>query len=229
MIEDPPLLRVKRNFTRPDPKLVRALQHVPTGFVVDCMNGRGALDARIKPIDLDHCRIAGPALTCNTGPDDNLGLLAAINFTQPGDIIVNSTGSYTNSAVTGDIIVGMLRNRGAAGLVTDGMVRDEEGILVVGLPVFCRGITPNSCVKNGPGTVGMPVSVDGVPIESGDVIIGDRDGVVVIPRAELAIVCQRLVEVKEAEARLTRQVRMGLQAMESVTALLESERTQYLD
>ena len=229
MIEDPPLLRVRRNFPRPDARLVRSLKHVPTGFAVDCMNGRGALDAKIKPIDLNNSRIAGTALTCNTGPDDNLGLLAAVNFAQPGDIVVNSTQSYTNSAVTGDLLVGMLRNRGAAGLVTDGMVRDEEGILVVGLPVFCRGVTPNSCVRNGPGTVGMPVTVDGVPIDSGDVIIGDRDGVVVIPRGELEVFCQRLIEVKESEARLTRQVRMGLQEMESVTAILESDRTQYLD
>ena len=72
-----------------------------------------------------------------------------------GDIVVNSTESYTNSAVTGDILVGMLKTRGAAGLVTDGMVRDEEGILVIGLPVFSRGVTPNSCVRNGPGTIGM--------------------------------------------------------------------------
>jgi len=229
MIEDPPLLRVKRDFPRPDAHLVRSLKHVPTGFAVDCMNGRGALDARIKPLDIGNCRIAGTALTCNTGPDDNLGLLAAVNFTQPGDIVVNSTESYTNSAVTGDILVGMLKNRGAAGLVTDGMVRDEEGILVVGLPVFSRGVTPNSCVRNGPGTIGMPISVDGVPIESGDVIIGDRDGVVVIPRSALEVFCKRLVEVKEAEAKLTRQVRMGLQAMDAITEILESERTLYLD
>ena len=79
----------------------------------------------------------------------------------------------------------MAKNKGVAAIVTDGMARDRDGIVAVGLPVFSRGITPNSCVKSGPGKVGLPIVCGGVAVEAGDVVLGDRDGVVVIPQAQL--------------------------------------------
>ena len=229
MIEDPPLLKIRRNFPRPDSKHVKTLQNVSTGFLADCMHGRGALDHHIKPLDLTNCRMTGTVITCQCGPDDNLGLFAALHFAQPGDILVAGTNGFTQSAVSGDIMLGMARNKGVIGFVTDGMVRDIEGILVVGLPVFSRGVTPNSCVRNGPGSVGLAVAMAGVSIESGDVMVGDRDGVVVIPRNELDDVCRKLLDVKEAEANLTRRVRLGLDGLETLDELLGSDRTQFLD
>ena len=229
MIKDPPLLKIRRNFPRPDAGLLRALHHVPTGFLVDCMDGRGALDYRIKPLAPDKCRFAGTALTCFAGPADNLAVFAALDVAQPGDIIVAGTDGFTQACVTGDLLLGMARNRGVAGFVTDGLVRDVEGILYVEMPTFCRGVTPNSCARTGPGTVGLPLSLGGVAVASGDVVVGDRDGVVVVPQAELARVCRQLATVKEAEAELARRVRLGLENIESVQELLASDRTEYLD
>ena len=229
MIEDPPLLKVRRNFPRPDDDATRPLRHVPTGFVVDCMDGHGALDFQIKPIDQSTCKLFGTALTCHTGPDDNLAIFAAIEVSQPGDVLMVATDGFTGTAVTGDLLLGMARNRGIAGFVTDGLVRDIDGILPVGLPTFSRGVTPNSCVRNGPGTVGLPVTMAGVAVDSGDVVIGDRDGVVIVPRAKLAQVCENLVAVKEAEADLARQVRLGRDNIDSIREILASDRTQYLD
>lgn len=229
MIEDPPLLKVRRNFPRPPSAAIRSLRHVPTGFLVDCMNGRGALDYSIKPLDLSTCKLAGPAVTCHVGPDDNLALFAAIEIAQPGDVILTATDEFTKTCVTGDLLLGMARNNGIAGFVTDGLVRDVEGILVVGLPTFCRGVTPNSCVRNGPGTVGLPITMGGVTIDSGDVVVGDRDGIVVIPLGQLTQVCEKLKQVQEAEADLTRKVRLGMENMDSIRDLLASERTHYID
>ncbi|NKB68458.1 MAG: RraA family protein [Candidatus Latescibacteria bacterium] len=229
MIKDPPLLKIRRNFPRPDAQLLRRLNHVQTGFLVDCMDGRGALDYRIKPLAPDNCRFTGTALTCFAGPADNLAVFAALEVAQPGDVIVAGTDGFTQACVTGDLLLGMARNRGVSGFVTDGLVRDVEGILYVEMPTFCLGVTPNSCARTGPGTVGLPLSLGGVTVESGDVIVGDRDGVVVVPRQDLARVCQQLTAVQEAEADMARRVRLGLKNIESVQQLLASDRTEYLD
>jgi len=229
MIEEPPLLKIRRSFPRPDAAALRALHHVPTGFVVDCMDGRGALDYRIKPLDQSSCRFSGTAITCHAGPADNLAVFAAIESAQPGDVIIAAADGFTGACVTGDLLLGMARNRGVAGFVTDGLVRDVEGILYVGLPTFCLGVTPNSCVRNGPGTVGLPITMGGVTIDAGDVVVGDRDGVVVIPRDQLAQVCDKLQDVKEAEANLARQVRLGRDNLDDIRELLDSDRTQYID
>ena len=185
MIKDPPLLTVRPDFPRPTPAQFTALGTIPTGYAVDAMDGRGALDYRIKPLEPMSKPMIGVAITCHCGPADNLALFAALAAARPGDILVAATDAFTATAITGDLLMGMARNRGVAGLVTDGMVRDLVGILAVGLPVYCAGLTPNSPVRNGPGTVGLPVVLGGVTIASGDVLVGDDDGVVVIPRDQL--------------------------------------------
>ncbi|HEX9852669.1 MAG TPA: RraA family protein, partial [Woeseiaceae bacterium] len=169
MIKDPPLLTIRRNFPRPQSEVIAAFANVPTGHAVDAMGGRGALDYRIKPLTPTTSVMVGVAITCHCGPADNLALFAALDAATSGDILVAATDSFTATSVTGDLLMGMARNRGILGLVTDGLVRDLVGIIGVGLPVYCAGLTPNSPARNGPGTVGIPVVVGGVAIDSGDV------------------------------------------------------------
>src|SRR5581483_7052165 len=97
------------------------------------------------------------ALPCETGPSDNLAILAAISIAEPGDVVVAASDAFTGTAVIGDNVSALARNRGVAALVTDGLVRDTPGIIGVELPVFARGVTPNSCMRSGPGRVGLPV------------------------------------------------------------------------
>ena len=125
--------------------------------------------------------------------------------------------------------MGMARNCKVAGLVTDGLVRDPEGIRQVGLPVFCRGVTPNSPVRNGPGTIGFPVVVGGVKVESGDIIAADSEGVVVIPQKELAVVLQRIPEIQSAEKRTEQAVAEGMKMLDSVRELLNSDKVEYVE
>jgi 4-hydroxy-4-methyl-2-oxoglutarate aldolase len=129
---------------------------------------------------------------------------------QPGDVIVAATGNYAGCAVTGDLVLGMARNCGAAGFVTDGCVRDLPGIRMVGLPCYCIGVTPNSPARSGPGTVGFPITVAGHPVASGDVVVADQDGVVVVPQARLAEVIARLPAIRKAEGEMDQAVRDGL-------------------
>src|SRR6516225_6216660 len=180
MIIDPPLLTVRRNFPRPDASILTALTGAQTGHIVDAMEGRGALDATIKPIDPRRAAFIGTALTCETGPSDNLAIFGALAIAEAGDVIVAASDAFAATAVIGDNLAMMARNRGVVALVTDGMVRDTPGIIAAGLPVFARGVTPNSCVRSGPGRIGQPIVCAGVAIDSGDV-----DGVVAVPRLRL--------------------------------------------
>jgi 4-hydroxy-4-methyl-2-oxoglutarate aldolase len=229
MLDDPPLLTIRRQFARPGRALIAALGGAPTGNLVDAMDGRGALDYRIKPLDLARSVFAGPALTCQTGPSDNLALIAALAIAAPGDVVVVAADGFTGTGVVGDLVAGMARNRGVAALVVDGMVRDVAGILQVGLPVLALGVTPNSCVRSGPGTVGLPVVCGGVAVASGDVVVGDRDGAVIVPQAHLAAVAERLARIRAAEAQQEERVKAGLGIPDYMAALLASDRVRYLD
>jgi len=224
MIKDPPLLTIRRNFPRPSAQDVAAFANVPTGYAVDAMNGRGALDYRIKPLAPATSVLVGVAVTCHCGPADNLALFGALAVAQAGDILVAATDGFTATAVTGDLVLGMAKNRGIRGMVTDGLARDLAGILGVGLPLYCAGITPNSPVRNGPGTVGQPVIVGGVAVNSGDIVIGDNDGIVIVPRAEIAGVLNKLADVRAAEAALEAKVKAGLEVPDFIEAILKSDR-----
>jgi 4-hydroxy-4-methyl-2-oxoglutarate aldolase len=209
MLEEAPRIR-RHDWTRPDAALVEALRDVPTGFVVDALGGAGALDFRVKPAIAGQSRFTGTALTCDCGPADNLALCAALESVQPGDVLVAATAGHTGCAVTGDLVIGMARNSGAVGFVTDGCVRDLPGLRAVGLPAFCIGVTPNSPARSGPGTVGAPVVLAGVRVASGDVVVADEDGVVVVPCERLAEVAARLPAIRSDEAEMDRRVREGL-------------------
>jgi 4-hydroxy-4-methyl-2-oxoglutarate aldolase len=230
MLEDPPLLVIRKSFARLPAARLAKLAGAQTGHVVDAMDGRGALDAAIKPIDPDRAQFVGTALTCETGPSDNLAIMAAVAHAREGDVIVAAADAFTNTAVCGDIVTMLARNAGCVAIVLDGMARDSDGITGVGLPLFARGITPNSCVKTGPGRVGLPIVAGGVAIEPGDVLVGDRDGVVVVPQRLLDQVIARVEAIRAAEQTVIAKVSSGrLTHMESMAALLKSDRVKYVD
>ena len=229
MLKDPPLLTIRRTFARADRALIAKLQGAQTGHIVDALLGRGALDHRIKPVDPETAQFVGTALTCETGPSDNLAILAALVIAQPGDVIVAASDAFSETAVVGDNVAMMAKNKGVLAIVIDGMARDRDGIVPAGLPVFSRGITPNSCVRSGPGKVGLPVVCGGVAVQSGDVLVGDRDGVVVIPQAQLEEIVAVLDEIRGLEAETQKKIRAGMTHLDSIAALLESDRVTYVD
>ena len=224
MIKDPPVLTIRRNFPRPAAADIAAFAGVPTGYVIDALGGRGALDYRIKPLAPVKSVLVGVAVTCDCGPADNLALFGALEVAKAGDVLVAATDGFTATALVGDLFMGMARNRGIKGLVTDGLARDLPGILDVGLPLYCAGITPNSPARNGPGTVGLPVVLGGVTVESGDIIVGDLDGVVVVRQNQAAAVIEKLAEVRAAEAALEAKVKGGLEVPDFIKAVLASGR-----
>jgi 4-hydroxy-4-methyl-2-oxoglutarate aldolase len=209
MIDNPPLLSIHRGFRRPDRALVEQFRGAQTSHLADAMDGRGALDYRIKPLDPANATFVGPALTAFAYPADIVALFGALSEAEAGDVIVLANDAYTRTAVIGDIAAGMMKNKGVAAFVTDGLARDKAGIIAAGLPVFCQGIQPNSPAMNGPGVVGAAVTLGDVHIEPGDVIVGDADGVVVVPAGRLRQVLDRLAAVRAAEARTIALVNQG--------------------
>jgi 4-hydroxy-4-methyl-2-oxoglutarate aldolase len=209
MIDNPPLLTIHRGFRRPDKMLVEAFRGAQTSHLADAMDGRGAFNHRIKPLDAANASFVGPALTAFGYPTDIVAMFGALSEAELGDVIVVANDGYTRTAVLGDIAAGMMKNKGVAAFVTDGVARDKAGIIATGLPVFCQGIQPNSPAMNGPGVVGAPVTLGDVYVEPGDVIVGDADGVVVIPAGRLRLVLDRLAQVRLAEARTIALVAQG--------------------
>jgi regulator of RNase E activity RraA len=232
MIEEPPLLRIKRKPRRPSEAQIAAFQGVPTGFVVDALFGGGALSREIQPVgdgrDL-NCVAAGPALTAECGPADILATLAALQFIQPGDVVVAAFAGHQGCAAIGDRLAGMMRNSGAAGFVTDGPARDYTGIVAAGLPLWCTGLTPASPYSKGPGTVGFPIQIGGLEVETGDMIVADRDGVVVVPFERIDEIIAMLERVREQEAELDAKVAEGLRIPPAIAKLLESDQVRYDD
>ena len=227
MIEDPPLLTIARTLRRPALDVVEQFRDVPTSFAVDAMGGRGALDWRIKPV-VPHRSVTGVALTCHCGPADNLALCAAIAQCLPGDMVIAATDGFNGCSVVGDLLLGIARNRGAAGFITDGLVRDVGDIEALGFACFAMGISPNSPVRNGPGSVGLPVQCGGLRVHSGDIVIADRDGVVIVPLDDIDDVLERLRAVREAEARLLAKVKAGLTEVSFISDLLGGDRVRHV-
>ena len=139
MIEEPVKLTIKRPNRRPNAQQIEAFRGIPTGFVVDAMDGVGALSPQIRPLENSQtlsCAFVGPALTVDTGPADILALLAALKFIERGDVVISSFGDFQGCAACGDRLAGMMKNNGAEAFVTDGPVKDHAGIVKLGLPVW---------------------------------------------------------------------------------------------
>ncbi len=228
MAAQPPVLTIRRKFPRLTKEQSAAFHSAPTGFVVDARGRQGALDFRIKPLTT-KMRFCGTALAVTSRPRDNLAAWAALEVAQPGDVVIITTRAYEEAAVIGDNYVAMAKNCGVVAVVTDGMARDLPGIEDVGIPVFARGLTPNSPFKDGPGDAGLRISIGGVAVSSGDLLVGDQDGVVVVPLAEIDETIEALVEVAKKEAGMERCIREGAHAPEWLAATLAQKGVRYVD
>ena len=222
MIHDPPALTIHRGFKRPSKELIEKFRGAQTSHLADSMNGRGALNYRIKPLDESQSAFVGPALTAHSAPADIVGMFGAVHEAQPGDVLVIANDAFTGTAVVGDLAIGMMKNKGIAAFVTDGLARDKAGILEFGMPVFCQGISPNSPGRTGLGIVGAPISLGDVFVKPGDIMIGDADAVVVVAQEEAEEVAQRLAEIQESEKIAVQRVVDGATLPASMADMIEN-------
>ncbi|MCG7335161.1 RraA family protein [Sporosarcina sp. ACRSM] len=173
--------------------IVDRFQEVPTTCISDALEGLNNLDAAIKPLKEEY-RVAGRAFTVKMPVGDNLVVLKAIREAQPGDVLVIDAKGDTYRAIAGDFILGMAQTLGIKGVIADGVIRDIIGAKKLDYPVFCKGTTIAASGKAGEGAINIPISCGGVTIHPGDLIVGDADGVVVIPRAIEEEVLEKAVD-----------------------------------
>ncbi len=189
---------------------IEALGRFETPAISDLMNRLYTMDPGIRNLSDPALRILGPACTVKLYPGDNLMAHKALDIARPGDVVVVDTGGSAHTAALGALVCTKARHRGLAGFVVDGMIRDLPGIRRLDdFPVFGRGVTPVGPLHRGPGEINYPVSVGGIVVHPGDIIIGDLNGVVVVPGDFLEELVERLVSSAEVEAAYTESIARG--------------------
>jgi 4-hydroxy-4-methyl-2-oxoglutarate aldolase len=176
---------IRTQFERTAPELVAAARELPSSILADVYGRRGTLHGRVTPVS-PTMKIAGPALTVEVRPGDNLMIHAALSIAQPGDVIIVDGKGDQTCALIGEIMATQAQQSGVAGMVLDAAVRDVEALRANGFPVFSAGANPCGPTKFVPGLVNWSITVAGVTVNPGDLVVGDADGVVVIERARVA-------------------------------------------
>ncbi|WP_324643676.1 methyltransferase [Pseudarthrobacter sp. LT1] len=184
-----PAIDTSADFARPDQGIVDRLAKLPAANIGDAMDRLGVADSAIQAV-WPGAKLAGPAFTVWTRPGDNKGIHAALQLARPGDVIVVAGGADETRALLGELIGERAINLGVAGFALDGAARDAEALGEIGMPVFARATSPAGPYKDGPFRLGTAVAFGGVPVLPGDVIVGDSDGVVVVPREQAAAVAE---------------------------------------
>jgi 4-hydroxy-4-methyl-2-oxoglutarate aldolase len=201
---------VIRDFERVDAATVDQAAQYPSSILADVAGRRGALSGRIAPLS-PSMRFAGPALTVEVRPGDNLMIHAALAVARPGDVIVVDGKGDLSSALMGEIMSQQCVALGVAAVVIDGAVRDSEAICALGFPMYAAGLNPNGPTKSASGRLNHPISIGGVSVKPGDLVVGDADGVTVIEREKAAAMLplaadkvaaetQRIAQIKSREA-----------------------------
>ena len=192
--------RILRRARKVDPEVVARFREIPVANVSDSMHRMSAGGARLRPMHKGG-RMAGPAFTVKTRPGDNLMIHKALDLAEPGDVIVVDAGGDLTNALIGEIMSTYASARGIAGFVIDGAIRDADEIRGNDFPVYAAGVTHRGPYKDGPGEINVPVAIDGMVIEPGDLVLGDGDGILCVPYDATAAVLAAASEKQKVEAR----------------------------
>ena len=201
-------LRILNRTRAVDHAIAHRYLEVPVANVSDCMARMSAGGARLRPMH-GSGRMAGPALTVKTRPGDNLMVHKALQLAVPGDVIVVDAGGDLTNAIIGEIMVGDAMRRQLGGIVINGAIRDAAWIKVGSFPVFAAGVTHRGPYKDGPGEINVPIAIDGMVIEPGDLIIGDDDGLLCVPYAETQALLDAANHKQAIEAKMVADIAAG--------------------
>ena len=205
---------------RPDRHMVEALGQFPASILSDAMEKCQTMHSEIKPV-FPIERICGPAVTARSIVADFLTPVAAIDYTEPGDIIVIDVKGYKDAAIWGELAAKSCQLRNVAGVIIDGAVRDSDGIRQSGVPHFSRAVTPNAGDCSVLGDINIPIQCAGVVVNPGDIIVADNDGVVVVPRQKAALILEKASKQVQAERELyDLMVNEGLSCFQALTHIV---------
>jgi RraA family protein len=202
-------IRKNPSATQADAAILESLRDIPVSALSDNMHrniGATGLSPYHQPVSQT---MAGTAVTVRSRGGDNLTYLRALEFCRAGDVLVIDAGGDLNNAVIGGILTFYAASIGMAGIVIDGAIRDVAEIRSRVFPVYARGVTHRGPYKDGPGEINVTVSVGGMVVNPGDIVVGDQDGVLAIPQEDAATVIEKARAVLAAEARTMQAMREG--------------------
>ncbi|WNS76433.1 RraA family protein [Bacillus sp. DTU_2020_1000418_1_SI_GHA_SEK_038] len=201
-------LRIGSSYTKLPQEIIDGLGAISTTIIADAM---GTFNAMIGVAHFNNpdVQMVGQALTVKTIPRDNLMFHKAIDIASPGDVIVVEAGGDMSRALLGDMMCMIGQKKCISGYVVDGAIRDAEGIRQMGFPVFAKGVNPGGPFKEGPGQINVCITCAGVSVNPGDVIVGDNDGVVVVPYQQAAEVLERAKAIYAHEQEMLNQIEAG--------------------
>jgi RraA family protein len=199
---------IRQRTRKVDADTVAKFSALPVANISDSMSRMTAGGAALRPMHAGGV-LAGPAFTVKTRPGDNLMLHKAIDIAEPGDVIVVDGGGDLTNSLIGEMMSAHAEQRGIAGMVIYGAIRDYDTIHAGRYPVFAAGVTHRGPYKDGPGEINVPIAIDGMVIEPGDLIVGDGDGVVCVPFANTAEVLKATTAKHEAEIKQLAAIKAG--------------------
>ncbi|MBW4653513.1 MAG: RraA family protein [Kaiparowitsia implicata GSE-PSE-MK54-09C] len=203
-----PGFRVLGRSQRVSAEMIEQYRVLPVANVSDSMHRMSAGGPRLTMMHRDG-QLAGAALTVKTRPGDNLMLHKAIDMAEPGDVIVVDAGGDLTNSLMGELMLAYAVRKGVAGFVLYGAIRDADAFLKVNLPVFAAGVTHRGPYKDGPGEINVPIALEGMVISPGDLVIGDRDGVLAVPLEAAEDVLAKTMSKQDAEARQMAAIENG--------------------
>jgi RraA family protein len=193
---------------RPDKKLLAELAKMVTPHLSDSMERLYAGGAQLRPMH-DGSKLCGPAFTVRTSPGDNLLVHKAIDIAEPGDVIVVDAGGVCDNAIIGELMSARAEQRGVAGMVIWGAIRDSKELSQGSFPVYASGVTHRGPYKNGPGEINVPISIGGMTVNPGDIVVGDADGLVAIPQDQAEAVLASAKAILAKEEKSMKEIKAG--------------------
>lgn len=206
---------VHHRFERPAVDIVEGFRGIWSSTLADTMGRHGVLVPEIRPI-FETISLLGVAFTVQNYPDDNVTTHRALELVQPGDVLVIDEGNGNTTGAFGHNMSLEARKRGVTGLVTNGHIRDVRLLREERFPVYCRGVSPRSAQKNTPGSINVPIAMAGVVVCPGDIVVGDDDGIAIVPRADAADILARAQARMQMEHQQAQDIRNGDRPLEIV-------------
>lgn len=221
--------RICKSVDRINPEIIAGFKGIAASNIADVMGRFRAMDHAIKSVNKPGIHVVGSAFTVRTHPSDNLMVHKAMDLAKPGDLIVIDASGDMGHAILGELMCHYAKVKGIGGFIVDGPVRDLYAIAEMGFPVFARGGTPRGPYKEGPGEINTVISCGNVPVAPGDVIVGDDDGVVVIPSAEAQEVLKSARAVQEKEAATIQAIYDGKWDRSWIDAALQAKGCEVIE
>ena len=205
--------RIFTEVTRPDPKVVEMFRGLPSSNINDEMNRLYCMHDYMKLLNPGTAKpLLGTAITVKAPIGDNLFFHQALDMAQPGDIIGVDGASGCNRSLAGEIMMRFACMKGLAGIVVDGCLRDLDGIETLDMPIYAKGITPQGPWKFGPGEVNVPIACGGQVVFPGDILVGDKDGIVVVRWQDAEAVAEVAIKKKASEDKTFELMKSDLAA-----------------